>query len=353
LTRRTLLALAAGSAFGQAPYKDRSKNIPQSPDTGEPEDEDFTSIPIAYFGPSDPTHPLGGSAWLGVSAGIDRANRDGGYKGKPFRLIPVWAPDPWKGGVSQLARVTYGDRVRAILTGIDGNTAHLAEQIATKALVPVVDIASTDKTVNGAAVPWIFSATPADDAIAAALAPAIERVAGHDYTILAGIDHDSRKTAEALKAKLAPERILDYETEIPPVPEGAKAVVIIAGPLESAKLLAAAKAQAPKLPVFGGPMMARSSFLRTAGANANGATVPLLAKLSKEHPDWDYTALMAEASALLLAGAISQAGLRRSAIRNKLHLLPAPQGAEWAPDGRTEHPAGLAKIANGQLVPLP
>ena len=50
--------------------------------------------------------------------------------------------------------------------------------------MPVVDVASTDQTVNGAAVPWIFSSTPADDAIAAALIPAIDRAAQPEYVIL-------------------------------------------------------------------------------------------------------------------------------------------------------------------------
>ncbi len=354
--RNFALALVAGAAFGQAPagpYKDRSKNIPQSPDTGESEEEPagFSDVPLGYFGPSDPAHPLGGSLWTGVSAGIEQANKEGGYKGKPFRLATAWAADPWKGGVSQLARVTYSDHVWAILTGIDANTAHLAEQIATKALVPVVDAASTDRTVNGAAVPWIFSSTPGDDAIAAVLSPAIARSAQHDYAILSGIDHDSRMTTAAIKSRLAPARVIDYETEVPAVPEGVKAVAIVAGPLDSVKLLRGVRAQIPGLPVFGGPMMARSSFLRTAGAAADGVVVPLLAKPSAGHPDWDYVATMGEASALLTAAAIRTAGLRRAAIRDAIHHLAAPGGGAWAPDGRTQRHAGLARILSGRLTP--
>ena len=350
------MGLAAGVAFGQTPavpYKDRSKSIPQSPDTGEPETEpgEIKDVPLGYFGPSDTSHPLGGGMWAGVSLGIRRANKEGGYMGKPFRLVTAWAPDPWRGGVSQLARVTYVDHVWGILTGIDANTAHLAEQIATKALVPVLDVASTDLTVNGAAVPWIFSATPSDDAVASVLAPALARTAEHDYAILAGVDHDSRMTTAALTRKHAAARVIDYQTEIPEVPQTAKAVVIVAGPLESAKLLQAVRAHSAALPVFGGPMMARASFLHAAGAVAEGVIVPLLAAPPSEY-NWDYTAVIGEASATLMAAAIRKAGLRRSAIRDALHHLPPPGGGEWAPDGRTLRPAALAQFARGRLTPI-
>jgi len=347
--------LAAGAAFGQTPggpYKPSPKITPQSPDSGEePQLTTFSDVAIAYFGPSDNADPLGGSVWTGVTAGIERANREGGYKGKPFRLATAWAADPWKGGVSQLARVTYSDHVWAIVTGIDGNTAHLAEQIAAKALLPVVDVASTDKTVNGAAVPWIFSCTPSDDAIAAALAPAIAK-AGREYTILSGVDHDSRMTTAALKAKLAPARIIDYQTEVPAVPEGIESVAIIAGPRESLTLLQAVRSQAPALPVFGGPMMARSSFMRAAGVIADGVIVPQLARPSREHPEWDYAAVMGQESILLVAAAIRKAGLRRGAIRNVLASLPAPGGGRWAPDGRDLREVALARIVLGRLTAI-
>ena len=224
IARRFALALAAGAAFGQVPRsvqgpaRRTSRNRRIRAKSHEP--AAVTDIPIGYFGPSDPAHPLGGSVWTGVSAGIERANKDGGYKGKPFRLATAWAADPWKGGVSQLARSPIPNTSGQSSTGIDGKTAHLAEQIATKALLPVVDAASTDKTVNGAAVPWIFSCTPTDVAIAAALIPAIAASPGRQYVILTGIDHDSRMTTAACKARLAPARVIDYQTEIPPYPGG-------------------------------------------------------------------------------------------------------------------------------------
>ena len=352
MTRRTALLLAATALRAQEPggqsvYKDRPAQPPRSPDSGERATDPATEkdIAIGYFGPPDPAHPLGGSVWTGVSEAIVRANRTGGYRGKPYRLAAAWSESPWKGGVSQLAKLTYSEHTWAIIAGIDGTTAHLAEQVSAKALLAVVDPASTDKTVNGAAVPWIFSCAPTDVEIAAALVPEIRRVAGSAFVILTGTDHDSRMTTAELKAKAAPLRILEYTTSIPAIPDEAKAVAIVAGPLESVKLLEAVRRQKPALPVFGGPMMARSSFRKAAGDSARGVVVPKLSAQSSEFGEWDYAALAGFDAANLIVAAIHTAGLNRSAIRDAIEDLSPYKGVSgeirWQADGRNVRPVSL------------
>ncbi len=102
LGRRAALALlvsplASPLAFGAAqnqdkpaePYLDRTKRqmIYDGPGGDEPEPTDLKEVRIGYFGPPDPAHIEGGSFWQGASRAIDEANKEGGYKGLPFRLV--------------------------------------------------------------------------------------------------------------------------------------------------------------------------------------------------------------------------------------------------------------------------
>ncbi len=52
---------------------------------GEPADAE--EVRIGYFGPSDPAHAEFGDLWSAAQLAIEQANRQGGYHGKPFRLV--------------------------------------------------------------------------------------------------------------------------------------------------------------------------------------------------------------------------------------------------------------------------
>ena len=83
-----------------------------------------------------------------------------------------------------VVEMAYNDRVWAIIGSIDGVATHVAEQVVTKALLPLIDPGSTDRTVNAAMVPWMFSCLPGDPAIADALAPQLAAEAGEDGPVM-------------------------------------------------------------------------------------------------------------------------------------------------------------------------
>jgi branched-chain amino acid transport system substrate-binding protein len=99
------------------------------------------------------------SGWARRGA-IEEVNKDGGYNGRPFRLVPKWSDSPWTAGGRMVVEMAYNDRVWAIVGSIDGVATHVAEQVITKALLPLIDPGSTDRTVNAAMVPWMFSCLP-------------------------------------------------------------------------------------------------------------------------------------------------------------------------------------------------
>jgi len=159
-------------------------------------------VRLGYFGPSDASDPEGGDLWCAAQMAIEEANRGGGLDGKPFRLVPAWSGNPWQSGVADLTRGVYRDEVWAIIGGPDGPSTHLAEQVVAKARVPLLSPIASDKTVNLANVPWMFSLAPGDHLQAPVLADAIAARIGRGPLVVASADdHDSRLfTAELRKA---------------------------------------------------------------------------------------------------------------------------------------------------------
>ncbi len=83
-----------------------------------------------------------------------------------YEVIGVSSETAWGKGSDELVKMIYDPDVIGIVA-TDRASAHLAEQIAVKALIPVVAI-SADRTLTSANVPWIFrlnSGTPAADAV--------------------------------------------------------------------------------------------------------------------------------------------------------------------------------------------
>ncbi len=171
------LAFIAPALCQEKPYFDpnhRPRTF-EGPGLDDPEPADVREVLIGYFGPADPAHPVGGMLWQGAALAIEEANAGGGYRGRPFRLAPVWDENPWTGGAARLVRLVYVEKVWAIIGGIDGATTHLAEQVVAKALLPLVNPAGTDRGIHGANVPWIFSCVPPDQELAPPLARALRQ----------------------------------------------------------------------------------------------------------------------------------------------------------------------------------
>jgi ABC-type branched-subunit amino acid transport system substrate-binding protein len=272
---------------------------------------------------------------------IKDANQEGGHLGIPFRLVPAWTENPWGTGIAQVARMVYSDDVWAIIGSIDGASTHLVEQVAAKARVTVVNPAATDKTVNLANVPWMFSCLPGDHHLAPILARELAaRVKEEAITLVSSTDHDARVFSQELEAAMARRgRGFDFHLHVDEstseltsiarriVQTQSKGVVIAAGPRTSARLLISLRESSYRGAVFGGPSMARRAFAEIAGPWGEGAVFPLLAAraLSGSFGDRfsrrfgrtpDYASTQTYDATRLLIHAIRQAGLNRARIRD-------------------------------------
>ena len=190
------------------PYHDARKTplTYSGPGRDDPEPTDVREVRLAYFGPPDASDEAGGQMWQGASLAIEEANRQGGYRGLPFRLFPAWDRNPWAGGVAKLARVVYGDKVWAIIGGIDGATTHLAEQVVAKAQLTLINPAATDRSIHTAGVPWMFSCAPGDRLLGEALSHEL-RQRGARFALVSAIDHDSRAFVAQLNLAFAHDRL--------------------------------------------------------------------------------------------------------------------------------------------------
>jgi len=321
LTRRHFLAVQAA-----APYLDR-RGVPAQPGELPPHEvsgPDF--IPVGFFGPADPQHPAGGTIYMGVQLALEHANARQGSGAKPFRLFSRWSDNPWRAGAAAVARLAFEDRIVALVGGIDSATTHLAEQVAAKALFPMIDPVSTDETANAAFVPWIFSWAPGDSVIARAIAGAIGR---RPYSLLAATDHGSRQLARVLSRLIRPAERHDFQPPNLPPPPSHSTVVVLAPP---APLCAAVAALPSEAEVLCGPLAwareCRRRLPRPVRAPALAAPDPQLLHSAAERfqvPGDAFFQLAYESTALLLE-CIQAAGPNRPAVRERLAARFAPNG---------------------------
>jgi ABC-type branched-subunit amino acid transport system substrate-binding protein len=337
----------------QQPYFDpnHQPRTFEGPGRDDPEPADVREVVIGYFGPTS------GTIWQGAALAIEEANAGGGYRGRPFRLAPVWDENPWTGGVGRLVRLVYTEKVWAIIGGIDGSTTPLAGQVVARALLPLVNPAGTDRGIHGANVPWIFSCVPPDQALAPPIAQALRQ--RMPFAILSATDHDSRAFLVELKLALGHERLSPaLHVEFEPgarqpgelaervTASNAKAVVVLAGPQDSVRVIEAVRAGGFAGDVFGGPNIESTELRGVSFPRLGEITPEFRARFLKRYSrSPDVLAASGYDAVTVLAAAIRKAGLNRSRIRDAIAALPPYRGAsgkiEWDPLGRNLRPVIL------------
>lgn len=334
MTRRQWFAQAAVPVV---PYLDR-RGTAVRPGSAPAQPSNLPHIPVGFFGPADPSHPAGGAVFIGVQLAIEEA---GAAAGKPLKLCSRWADDPWRAGASAVVKLAYEDSAVAVIGGIDSASTHLAEQVAAKALFPLLDPVSSDETANGAGVPWIFSYAPGDSLLAGALAAELK---GRPYSLLAATDHGSRQLARALVKLAPPAERHDFAPPTPP-PAAAHELVLILAPARATATIADTLPAAAR--ILAGPQAHARQFRQTASravlAPTPAALPPELASRLRRRfqvPGDAFSALAFDSTALLIR-CILEAGADRAAVRERLAL-------QFLPNGRRAH----TSVSLEEVTPL-
>jgi branched-chain amino acid transport system substrate-binding protein len=370
-----LFTVLGASQQAPTPYKDgrQTPSTFEGPGRSAPE-PDVDVVSIGYYGPDDASHPDGGILWQGATLAIEEANHEGGYRGKPFRLVPRWSENPWRAGAALITRMAFVDRVWVVIGSIDGAGTHLAEQVVAKALLPLVNPVATDRSIHMAGVPWMFSIVQGDDRHSAVLAHALH---GRTLVILSATDHDSRAFCGYLKTACARESArLKLQLEFEPgrtdlaelvhaaLAAGPEAIVVVAGVHDSARLVKMLRGEGFSGAIAGGPLFGRASFASQAGAAADGALFPWVGEpapgfrrrfAERFGSEPDYAAACAYDSVRVAVAAIRKAGLNRARIRDAIATLVPYEGAsghiEWDEFGQNQRPPILAVVRSGRIVP--
>lgn len=361
--------------LGQEPfYRLREHETSYSgPGRDELEPNDLEEVRIGYFGPGDPNHVEAGDLWLAAQLALEEANGKGGYRGVPFRLVGCWSQNQWGTGISRLAQIVYGDEIWAIIGSIDGASTHLAEQVVAKARLPLVSPVSTDKTINLANVPWMFSLTPGDHLIAPVVARAIVDRTGKPFALVSSADHDSRLFVDELRVELRKLQaspsyhwVLNPRQNVELIAErvsssSIQTVVIAAGAHDASCLVKSLKAAGFRGDIVGGPSLGRRVFIEEVQEKGNGVLFPVLSSLDdvfmeRFGRETDYAARQVYDAVWLLIDAIRKAGLNRARIRDALLELAPWNGAGglvvWDPLGQNSRPVRLGTYRDGTIVPI-
>ena len=137
----------------------------------------------------------------GAEMALAVANRDGGFRGRPFELVVRSVEGPWGSGSKEIVDLVFEEHVWAILGPLSGRNAHLAEQVAARGHVALVSPWASDPSLTRANVPWFFRCVPDDRQQAAALVREIFGVRRLDrVAALAADSYDARVAEEAFAA---------------------------------------------------------------------------------------------------------------------------------------------------------
>ena len=103
-------------------------------------------VHVVLFGPHAAEVAQSPEMQAVLTAGVDNGNE--------WILLPVASDQNWGTASTQLVHALMDEHVLAIVA-LDRDAAHLAEQLALKAFVPVVAL-SNDKKLTSTNIPWIF-----------------------------------------------------------------------------------------------------------------------------------------------------------------------------------------------------
>jgi len=353
--RDSLHALPYGEV---KPYADlRAKPYEyHGPERELEEPTDVEELRIGLFGPLKRSGAV--SSGLSMRRGAElanaEANAEGGYRGKPFKLVFRSDDQIW-GSAREVARLVYEDKVWAVMGSIGGQSTHIAEQIITKAHVVLIGPASTDPSLTQINIPWMFRCMPDDEHIARVLGTTLFRDRGYKkVAAIATKTSDSRigiaefeKMARRLGMPLAlslkyDPGAPDFSRELDVIERvGAEALVIWGQSEEAARLIRAMRERGMTQEVFGGPELAFPAFLKHAGTFAEGVTVVAPCDLWRDDPALqtfrqrfserygeapDVIAAYAYDGMHLLIRAIRAGGLNRAKIRDAMAEIKSFHG---------------------------
>lgn len=343
---------------------------------------------IGVFAPagSAPDADLGREMLQGVQLAVEQANAAGGADGVPFELVERVDAGLWGASSNEMVAFKYVDDVLAVIGSIDGANTHIALRVALKMQMPMVNTATTDPTLTETNIPWLLRCMADDRQQGYALADHIvnrcrltKLVAfrvndRYGRTGIAEFRDAARRFKAPLRAELRWDRgERDFSRQLDRIaalqPE---AIVLWGNASDCAAVTAAIRRRNLPARIFGCDRLVSRSFLREAGAAAEGVVAVATYDPTRDDPRWsefvrafkdkfghqpESFAAHAYDGANILIAAIRRAGLNRARIRDALYECQRYDGVSGAIEfDATLNDVGavyLATVENGTFAYRP
>jgi len=121
----------------------------------KPEPTGLSEIKIGLLGPLDGSVmvPQGIQMLQGATLAMEEANKLGGYKGIPFKILAYNDAGLWGAAANEVVKMN-DEKVWAFLGTIDDINSHVALRVALKVELPMINTGDPDPTFTETRIPW-------------------------------------------------------------------------------------------------------------------------------------------------------------------------------------------------------
>ena len=326
----------------------------------------------------------------GTMLAIEEANKQGGYRGIPYKLMVHNDVGLWGAAANEIVAMD-DEGVWAWLGSIDDIVSHVAIRATLKLEIPNVNTGDPDPTFTETNIPWVVRTIPDDRQSSYALVNRVYVKDGHKRVAMirannrygrVGTLHFNRTATRLGAPVILEERFSDGETDFTAQIASVKkanpdAIALWGNAKESALILKQIRAMGLTQPVYASDRVVTSDFLKIAGPQAEGVVTtcqynpeaddPKLKKFKADYQkrfgvEPDVFAAHAYDGMNILIQSIERAGLNRALIRDVLTDMKITNGykgvtGELVYDGTWNNirPIFMAEVKQGkfQFYPAP
>lgn len=320
---------------------------------------DLKEVRIGFLGPlegASPMLPQGKQMLQGTQLAIEEANKAGGYKGLPFKLMIHNDVGLWGAAANEVVKMD-DEKVWAFVGSIDDIVSHVALRAALKLEIFMICTGDSDPTFTETNIPWTLRVISDDRQAVYNLVNQIYKKDGHSRVAIirtgarygrVAFKHFSENATRIGHPIIIEERFADGEKDFKTQLErimvtNPDAILVWGNAKESALILNQLRSIGLKQPIYGSDRMVSPEFLKIAGKNAEGIITTCQYNPSSTEPkyqafinnykkrfgqDPDVFAAHAYDGTNLLIAAIKKVGLNRVLIRDILTERKTFQGFE-------------------------
>ncbi|MFH0843408.1 MAG: ABC transporter substrate-binding protein [Bacteroidota bacterium] len=248
-----------------------------------PAPTDLKEVRLGFLGPLEGSviMPLGVQMMQGAVLAIEEANKKGGYRGIPFKLMIHNDFGLWGAAANEVVKMD-DEGVWAWVGTIDDINSHVAIRASLKLEIPVINPGDPDPTYTETNIPWVLRNIPDDRQSSYALVNQIYKL--EKYTRVAlmrannrygrvGTVHFNRSATRIGYPPIIEERFNDLETDFTAQLERIKkinpdAILIWGNAKESGLIVKQIRELGMTQPLYGSDRMVNPEFFEYAGKYA-------------------------------------------------------------------------------------